>query len=110
MTTAAPPIAMLPGESIIRQQSFTPHLILTYLKTTVILTNRRLVVSSPNTIFGLIPHGYSVHTAPIESITDVAYGNGRETGAMGKLTLLLVPLIALFLFVVLVLPTFGAGF
>ncbi|MFT3661227.1 MAG: hypothetical protein QM809_07455 [Gordonia sp. (in: high G+C Gram-positive bacteria)] len=87
-----PPIAFLPGEVVIRQYQFTPRLILVYLKTTMILTDRRLVVSSPNTIFGFIPHGYSIHAAPLENISDIAYGNGRETGMLGRLLILLIPL------------------
>ncbi|MCK0438491.1 hypothetical protein MUG78_03170 [Gordonia alkaliphila] len=57
--TTPPPITLLPGEQVIRHAEFTPRLILVYLKTSMVLTNRRLVVSSPNTLFGFIPHGYS---------------------------------------------------
>lgn len=92
-STTPPPIPLLPGEQVIRHIDFTPRLILTYLKTTMILTNRRVVVSSPNTLFGFIPHGYSVHAAPLETVTDVACGNGRETGLAGRFLLTVVPLL-----------------
>ncbi|GAC56527.1 hypothetical protein GOHSU_08_00550 [Gordonia hirsuta DSM 44140 = NBRC 16056] len=107
---SAPPINLLPGETVIRHQDFTPRLILTYLKTTMILTNRRLVVSSPNTIFGIIPHGYSIHSAPIETITDAGCGNGRQTGAISMVGSLFAVLLVVGAFVMFVTIAGGGTF
>lgn len=78
----APPIHLLPGEKVLRTSQFTPRLILVHLKTTMVLTDQRLVVSRPMTIFWVFPHGYSVISAPLWEITDVSCGDRRETGGV----------------------------
>lgn len=103
--TAPPPITLLPGEQVIRHAEFTPRLILVYLKTSMILTNRRLVVSSPNTIFGFIPHGYSVQSAPLSAISDVACGNMRDTGLMARFALFVIPVLVLVVFAIVFFGT-----
>lgn len=73
--SAAPPIQLLPGERVLQHVEFSPRLILRHLKVTMILSNQRLYVTEPHTLFMFIPHGYYTHTAPLECISDVQAGN-----------------------------------
>ncbi|XVX20458.1 hypothetical protein ACQP1U_00850 [Actinomycetota bacterium] len=67
-------ITLLPGERLERDVQFTPHLILQHLKTRVVLTDRRAIVQHPQTLFGIIPLGYSVSSAPWRAIDEISYG------------------------------------
>lgn len=107
----APPIDLLPGETVIQHSNFTPYLIRAHLKTTVILTDRRVVMTKPGTIFWFIPHGYTTHTTPLEAVSDVACGDGRQSGAFGGMATMtaLVFLAVLFILSMIVLWEGSSG-
>lgn len=75
--TAAAPFApqLLQGERIVAQDSFTPNLIFKHLRTTIVVTDCRVIVQSPHVLFGVIPFGESVASAPLEEIEQVRHGN-----------------------------------
>ncbi len=59
---------LAPGETILHQAYFTPYLLRQHLKSQVLLTDKRLVVSHPMTIFALIPAGYVISSAPYSHV------------------------------------------
>ena len=67
-------IALDPGETAHFTARFTPHLILTHLKVEVVITDSRVIVRRPNTLFGLVPLGYYEQTSPIEHISEFSAG------------------------------------
>ena len=52
----------------------TPH-----LKTTVTVTDRRVIVHRPQTIFGFIERGYLLEETPLRHVTEVTSGNTTST-------------------------------
>ncbi|MCH5643968.1 MULTISPECIES: hypothetical protein [unclassified Gordonia (in: high G+C Gram-positive bacteria)] len=67
------------GESVRFQTQFTPHMILTHLKTTVTITDRRVMVHRPHQLFGVIPSGYLLEEAPLRHISNVTSGSATST-------------------------------
>jgi hypothetical protein len=72
---SVPVFTPLPGERVIHHAEFTPRLILRHLKVTVILTDQRVYMSEPHTLFAVIPHGRYTNSVPLNTISDVAAGN-----------------------------------
>ncbi|MGC4934450.1 hypothetical protein ACLQ3C_12285 [Gordonia sp. DT30] len=100
-----PTFAPLPGERVIYQTKFSPRLILKHLKVTVTLTDERVHISEPHTLFAIFPHGGYCNSVPLHAISDVAAGNTASSRAImwGTLSIILG-------FVTLVLPVlFGSG-
>lgn len=64
-------IMLAPGEQGVYQQLFSPNLLLFWMKTSLSITNRRVVARHPNTIFGVIPLGYNETSMPISAIAQV---------------------------------------
>ncbi len=72
---------LLQDEQIRHQAQFSPNLILTHLKTTLVVTDRRVIVNHPNTVFGVFPKGYTESTSALSDISEVTTGeihSGRE--------------------------------
>lgn len=67
-------IAIAPGEVIRFSDHFCPNMILTHLTTTVVLTDKRIIVRRPNTLFGIIPVGYNEHSTPVGQIAQISAG------------------------------------
>lgn len=67
-------VQLLADESIVGEWYFTPRQILAHLKTHVVLTDQRVLVSDPNTIFGIIPLGYHTSSAPHAAVDQVNHG------------------------------------
>ena len=65
-------LSLRDGESIVKEQLFTPNLLLFWMKTKFVLTNKRLVVYKPNFIFGLIPKGYERLDQPLRTISAIS--------------------------------------
>lgn len=82
MTSPAQP-ALLPGESVRYHAALTPRLILKHLKTTLVVTDRRVIVQEPNTLFGLIPMGHLEQSAPLSSVVTV--NDGEHTSSRNLL-------------------------
>lgn len=83
-------MALLSGEVVQVDVRFTPHPIMQHLKTRVMLTNRRTIVHSPNTVMGFIPLGYHITSAPNEAVDRVMYGTkvrGRRMAGGAALVL-----------------------
>ncbi|NKY61090.1 hypothetical protein HGA04_04870 [Gordonia rubripertincta] len=78
MTAAMQP-ALLMGESVRFQTQFTPHMILTYLKTTVTVTDRRVIVHHPHQLFGVIPYGYLQKEVPLRHVAQISSGSATST-------------------------------
>ena len=64
-------INLAPGESGIYSISFRPNLVLFWLRSTFLVTNRRIAVKYPNTILGFIPLGFEERSMPMGSIAGV---------------------------------------
>lgn len=64
-------INLVPSESGIYSMSFRPNLVLFWLRSTFLVTNRRIAVKSPNTVLGVIPLGFQEHSMPMGSIAGV---------------------------------------
>ena len=62
---------LAPGEQGLYSRSFRPNLILFWLRTTMLVTNKRIAVKSPNTILGVIPLGYEERSMPLGSVAGV---------------------------------------
>lgn len=73
------PITLTPGESLRFSTLFSPHLILSHLKVTLVVTDRRVVVRRPNTIFGAIPLGFIEKSTPIRHVSQVTVGEEVST-------------------------------
>lgn len=58
-------------EQVVESKNFTTNLILNWLKTDFTLTNKRIVGSQPNTLFGLIPLGKAEITFPLKNVSGV---------------------------------------
>ncbi len=65
-------IVLAEGESIVREEAFNPSLVLFWLKSRLVLTNRRLLGTAPNTVLGLIPLGTTNITQPLKGVSQVA--------------------------------------
>lgn len=65
-------------------------------------------MTRPNTVFWFIPHGHTTQATPLETVSDVACGDGRQSGAFGGLatTLVIVPVIALIPLFMLLEPAY----
>ena len=57
-------------------------MLLFWLRTKFLLTNRRLVVEAPNVILGIIPAGSQVTTFPINQIASVGVGTAPNKAAL----------------------------
>ncbi len=68
---AATDIILAPGENGLHGRAFRPNLVLFWLRSNILVTNRRLAVNAPNTILGVIPLGYEERSMPIGSIASV---------------------------------------
>ncbi|MDL9948665.1 hypothetical protein QSJ19_24380 [Gordonia sp. ABSL11-1] len=79
MTAAAPSTGIVAGEIIRYQGQFTPHFILTHIKSTVTITDRRVIVHHPHLLFGFIRHGYIQHEAPLRHVSQISTGNATST-------------------------------
>ncbi|MDI9914320.1 hypothetical protein [Rhodococcus sp. IEGM 1379] len=83
-------IAIAPGEVVRFSEQFCPNMILTHLTTTVTLTDKRIIVRRPNTLFGIIPMGYNEHASPISHIAQVSAGESFSTKLIGAGTVFLI--------------------
>lgn len=75
ITGDAGPIQLATGERPLYRASFSPHLLLTHLKVSLVVTNRRVIVQEPHTLFGVIAHGYAEHSSRHEVIAEVVAGD-----------------------------------
>ncbi|WP_104197328.1 hypothetical protein [Cryobacterium sp. M15] len=64
-------LTFAPGESNIYTAKFSPSVVLFWLKTDLAVTNKRIVTKTPNTLFGLIPLGYSDAAYPLANTAGV---------------------------------------
>lgn len=60
-----------PGESEASHESFSPSVVLFWLKTEVGVSDSRIVTKEPNTVLGLIPLGYSDGAFPLANVASV---------------------------------------
>ncbi len=68
-------VALTGDEKVLVGANFMYSTVAFYLKTELALTNRRLMTSRPNTLFGMIPVGTGRSSYPIESIAGVSAGS-----------------------------------
>ncbi|MDO4928782.1 MAG: hypothetical protein Q3976_06970 [Corynebacterium sp.] len=64
-------IMLAPGESGVYGRDVRPNLALFWLTTTMVVTNKRILVRYPNTIFGIFPLGYEERSMPLGSIAGI---------------------------------------
>lgn len=70
---------LVPGEQVRLSETFSPNVILKHLTVTLTVTDRRVIVRQPNTIFGLIPLGYLESTSGLHHIAGVTAGESFST-------------------------------
>jgi hypothetical protein len=58
-------------ERVVKRDQFIYSIVHFFLKTTVALTDRRLVFERPNTLLGLIPIGMQKDTLPLRNVASV---------------------------------------
>lgn len=59
-------------ETVIKEVTFSPNIVLFWLKAHYVLTNKRLTGQRPNTILGVIPLGKINISQPLKTIASVA--------------------------------------
>ena len=64
-------IFFAPGESNVASASFSPSVLLFWLKTEMGVSNTRFLTKSPNTLLGVIPLGYSDETYTLRNTAGV---------------------------------------
>ncbi|MBK6885396.1 MAG: zinc ribbon domain-containing protein [Tetrasphaera sp.] len=72
--SGAPEIGLLPGERQLYEVTFAPKLLAPHLLTYLTVTDKRIIVRHPNTLFGFFPLGYLVSSAPHSSVEQVDSG------------------------------------
>ncbi|MEI2775072.1 MAG: hypothetical protein V9G19_03685 [Tetrasphaera sp.] len=72
--SGAPEVGLMPGERQLYQVNFAPRLLAPHLLTLLTVTDKRIVVRHPNTIFGIFPLGYVVSSAPHSSVEQITSG------------------------------------
>ncbi|GAB41268.1 hypothetical protein [Gordonia sputi] len=75
MTAIAAQPPLLEGEVVEYHAQFSPRLLLKHIKTTVTLTNRRVIVHEPHVIFGFIEHGHFLGEIPLRHVSQISTGN-----------------------------------
>lgn len=73
---------LLRGERTLHDVEFAPRLLAPHLKTRVVVTDKRVMVRHPHTIFGFIPMGYAAGTANHSSVELVHAGTFVRTGQL----------------------------
>lgn len=58
---------------------YSPNLIFKHLRSTLAITDRRVVVQSPSTIFDIFPVDMSETTSPLHAVADVSAGDHQST-------------------------------
>ncbi|MDO4609744.1 hypothetical protein [Corynebacterium sp.] len=79
---ASSDITLAPGEKGLFAREFSPSLIMFYLRTNMMVTNRRVVIRRPNTILGLIPVGYEERSMPIGAISGATASMSVKAGQL----------------------------
>jgi hypothetical protein len=79
------------GEANIEEASFSPSVILFWLKTNVGVSSTRVVTRAPNTILGVIPLGYVDAAYPLTNVASVGV---NSKFSLGRLVFGLIFLIA----------------
>ncbi|MDV7198341.1 hypothetical protein R4172_12290 [Rhodococcus kroppenstedtii] len=74
-----PDITLATGERARFSEEFSPNMILTQFKTTMVITDRRVIVRQPNAIFGIIPRGYNEQTSPLRHVSQINAGESFST-------------------------------
>ncbi|AMY20466.1 MULTISPECIES: variant leucine-rich repeat-containing protein [Nocardiaceae] len=74
-----PDITLAHGERARFSEEFSPNIILTQFKTTMVITDRRVIVRQPNAIFGIIPRGYNEQTSPLRHVSQINAGESFST-------------------------------
>ncbi|WP_185769322.1 hypothetical protein [Corynebacterium anserum] len=64
-------ILLAPGERGLYSRSFRPNLVLFWLRTQMVVTNKRIAVKYPNTVLGVIPLGFEERSMPMGSVAGV---------------------------------------
>ncbi|GAA1908489.1 MAG: hypothetical protein INR72_02920 [Williamsia herbipolensis] len=70
----------LQSDEVVRfEQQFTPRMFLSHIKTTVVVTDRRVMVHTPHVIFGFIEHGYIKREIPLRHVSQISSGTATST-------------------------------
>ena len=76
---AEPEVPLVPGEQQLWECRLTPHLLTPHLKTRLTLTDKRIIVRYPNTLFAFLPVGYAVQVVGYSAVESVGFGNRIRT-------------------------------
>lgn len=100
------------SESVIRSADFHPRFILRHLDESIVVTDKRVIVRKPNTIFAIIKLGYNELSAPLDALDTIT--SGRQTSTRKLVAGIVAALFALSGFVQAVIamqfaPLAGVG-
>ena len=89
-------IMLTPGEQGVFSRKFRSNLLLFWLPTTMVVTNRRIAIKYLNTFLGAIPIGYEARSIPMGSIAGVT--TSRQVKVPPLLTFGIISLIGIVIF------------
>ena len=89
-------IMLTPGEQGVFSRKFRSNLLLFWLPTTMVVTNRRIAIKYLNTFLGAIPIGYEERSIPMGSIAGVT--TSRQVKVPPLLTFGIISLIGIVIF------------
>ena len=72
-------IAMMPAEAGIRWAEFHPHLVFKHLDQSIVVTDKRVVVRVPRTVFSVFILGYLERSVTWDNVDTVVSGRGVDT-------------------------------
>ncbi|KQB83097.1 hypothetical protein [Corynebacterium oculi] len=75
-------IILAPGEKGLYARKFRPTLTLFWLRTTMVVTNKRILIRYPNTVFGIIPLGFEEMAMPVGSVAGVTTSQKVKFGQL----------------------------
>lgn len=79
---ASTDIMLAPGEQGLYSKTMKPNIVLFWLRTTMMVTNKRIAVKEPNTILGIIPLGFEERSMPMGSVAGVTSSFKVRTGRL----------------------------
>jgi len=101
-------------ETIIKEATFSPNLLLFWLKSHFVLTNKRLTGHAPNTLAGIIPLGKRNISQPLKTIASVScvskFWFGRLVTGLIFLTIGMVMVAEISGFLGMIIALIGVGF
>lgn len=75
-------IKLAPGEQGLYARDFRPNLLFYWLRSTMLVTNKRLLIKAPNSFLGIIPMGFQERSMPIGAIAGTTTSRTVKVGPL----------------------------